>query len=309
MKVCVVGAGSIGNRHIKNLKKISEEQEVSIEIHLLRSTHRALDAEIQNIISNQFFSKDDVDDYYDAVFVTNPTFLHYQTILELKSKTKCFFVEKPVFDNWEIDLSQLNENEVTYYVACPLRYTKILRRAKEIIAGKKVLSVRAICSSFLPDWRPGIDYRNTYSAHKNQGGGVMIDLIHEWDYLTYLFGFPEQVMQMHGKYSELEIDSEDIAIYIAKYKDKLIELHLDYFGKETQRYCEVITTEDVYMFDITNGRIQKNGQVIEKYSEEVNDKYLEELSFFYDIIRGKTENTNGITRAIDTMRIACCELE
>ncbi len=305
MKVCFVGAGSIGKRHIKNLKKISQMEGFLVEIHLLRSSHKLLEKEINDIVSKQFYLFEDVDEYYDAVFVTNPTYLHYETVLMWSEKAKFFFVEKPVFDNWNMDISMFNCNSHNvYYVACPLRYTKVLQAAQVIINQNSIYSARAICSSYLPDWRPGIDYRDTYSAKKEQGGGVKIDLIHEWDYLIHLFGFPKRVYEMDGKYSDLEINSEDIAIYIAQYDNQLLELHLDYFGKKEQRYLEIMTQDAVYTFDIANNCIMKNGTVIEEFEEDSNDKYMREMYYFYELVNGKVENVNNIMQAVNVMKVA-----
>lgn len=305
MKVCFAGAGSIGKRHIKNIKLLSEEEGVTLELHLLRSSHREIDQNIKKLVCKEMFSVNDITEQYDAIFITNPTYLHYETLLSLKDKAKYFFIEKPVFDDWRVDLEVLqNPKNNVYYVACPLRYTKVLQRAKEIVDTNRVISVRSICSSYLPDWRPDTDYRMTYSAHKEQGGGVKIDLIHEWDYLTHLFGFPDKVFHLYGKYSDLEIDSEDIAVYIAQYCDKLVELHLDYCGRQVKRSCEIMTNSETYVFDIANSCIVKNGILYEKYEELPNDKYLEELRSFLRIMEGKTQNSNDIYHAIKTMKIA-----
>ena len=100
-----------------------------------------------------------------------------------------------------------------------------MQYVKANIIPDDVICVRAMSSSYLPDWRPGQDYRKTYSAHKDLGGGVSIDLIHEWDYLTYLFGWPKKVHSFIGKKSNLEIDSDDYAIYIAEFEKMIAELH------------------------------------------------------------------------------------
>lgn len=305
MKACFVGVGSIGKRHIKNLNLIMQEKGIDLTVDVWRSSHRDLDAEIKNLITRECYSVEELDREYDAIFITNPTNLHFQTIQVLKGYSRFFFVEKPIFDDIRINPDQLGlPADAVYYVACPLRYTKVLRCAKDILERESAISVRSICSSYLPDWRPNTDYKNTYSAHKDQGGGVKIDLIHEWDYLTYLFGFPKQIYSMAGKYSDLEIDSEDIAVYIAEYMDKLVELHLDYCGRQTRRNCEVITNQNVYCFDIANGLITKNGQLIERFHENPNDKYLEEMRYFYSLMCGNESNTNDIQHAVNTLKLA-----
>lgn len=303
MKVCFVGTGSIGKRHIRNLIFIAQKENVPLELHLLRSSRTSLEPDVQDAAARICYAASELDAQYDAIFITNPTYLHYPVMRELRGKAAFFFVEKPVFDRVDLDITPF-AGDAVYYVACPLRYTNVLRRAAEILRDCRVLSVRAICSSYLPDWRPGTDYRKCYSAHREQGGGVRIDLIHEWDYLTGLFGFPERVMQLYGQYSALEINSEDLAVYLAQYPDKLIELHLDYFGRQTRRSCEVFTDEAVYCFDLTNRCIFRNGVVTERFEELPNDMYLAEMAYFCKMVQGTAENPNPISHALRTMRIA-----
>ena len=90
--------GSIGKRHIKNFAKICTDRKLEMEIHLLRSSKKELDNEIERLVSKEIYNYLDLDDCYDAIFITNPTYLHFDTIEQLKDKSKVFFVEKPVFD-------------------------------------------------------------------------------------------------------------------------------------------------------------------------------------------------------------------
>ena len=304
MKVCFVGTGSIGKRHIKNWVKICGENDEKIEIHLFRSTQKPLEEGILKCVQKIITNVDELDQTYTAVFITNPTYKHYDTIETFWNRTDTFFVEKPVFDSTKIDISKFHDSNKKFYVACPLRYTNVLLCASQIVKSEKVLSVRAISSSYLPEWRKGIDYRDTYSAHKDQGGGVRIDLIHEWDYILGMFGKPEKVYSLSGKYSDLEIDSEDLSIYIAKYPDKLVELHLDYFGRYVRRNLELRTIDNEYIFDIAYNRIYKNNHIVESFEEDGNDKYIREMRFFYNIIKGKARSTNDLYEALETMKVA-----
>lgn len=304
MKVCFVGAGSIGKRHIKNFACVCQENEQEFEIHLYRTSNKKLGDDVEKYVKKTILTYEELDEFYDAVFITNPTHKHYDTIISFYNKTNYFFVEKPVFDTTENDIASLLGLQKHYYVACPLRYTNVLLEAKKILDNEKVLSARAISSSYLPNWRLGVDYRETYSAHKEQGGGVRIDLIHEWDYLISLFGNPQSIYSLSGKYSDLEIDSEDLAIYIAKYDDKLVELHLDYFGRKTRRSLEVRTNDHEYIFDIAGTKIFCDGSLIKTYNEDANEKYMNEMSFFYDMICGKKKTTNDLKTAVETMKIA-----
>ena len=301
MRVCFVGLGSIAERHIRNLKDILG---ADIVIDVLRSgIGRSVESDLATMINNIFYCVDEMQGFYDAVFITNPTSKHFDTLIQLQNFSNYFFVEKPVFENWNEKIELLDQTK-TYYVACPLRYTNVIQHLKQNVDFSEVYSMRCISSSYLPNWRPGTDYRNTYSAHRNLGGGVSIDLIHEWDYIHYLLGEPKQVKSIISKKSHLEIDSDDIAIYIAEYEDKVVELHLDYFGRKSIRRIELFTKNDTIVADLINQKIECLYTGI-KYdmSQERNEYQKKELKHFLDIIQGKVNNDNGLLEACSVLKI------
>lgn len=302
-KVCFIGLGSIASRHMKNLKDIFGEE---IEIDVLRSGNgKPLDAALQSMIGQVYYDYANLPMDYDVMFITNPTRLHYETLLKVQNHAKHFFIEKPVFETGKEDIASLKlKKDSVYYVACPLRYTNVIQYLKENIDFSKVYSMRCISSSYLPDWRPGTDYRNTYSAKKELGGGVSIDLIHEWDYICYLAGQPERVNSFIGRKSNLEIDSDDLAVYIAEYPDKFVELHLDYLGRKTIRKIELFMEKDSIEADLIEQKIvfRKDNRIIDL--NENRDSYQKkELLHFFDIVEGKHANDNTIERACKTLCI------
>ena len=305
MKVCFIGMGSIAARHLENLQSICKQRKIELQVDLLRKTNKLLTENIVRAISRQYHSYRELPADYDVVFITNPTSLHYQTLTKIISKAKHIFMEKPIFENsrYEIENIMANHQGIAY-VACPLRYTKILQYLKTNVDFSKVFSVRAICSSYLPDWRPNTDYRQSYSARRELGGGVHIDLIHEWDYLIYLLGIPNKTKCLAGKYSDLEVNSNDIAIYIAEFSNSLVSLHLDYFGRQNKRELEIYTAEEVIVADIIKGEVvyQKAGKVID-LGEERNAYQKLELEYFLDMLSGKAANTNSFQQALTTLKI------
>lgn len=305
MKVCFFGLGSIGKRHLKNLYTIAREFDIPLEIAALRKTNKLLEDEISSLISNELYDEKILSNDYDIVFITNPTCKHYDTIKAMSDKTKHMFIEKPIFDDKEyvVDDLKLSINGV-YYVAGPLRFSNVIQKLREIIIKEKIFCVRIICSSYLPDWRPNVDYRQIYSAHKDRGGGVTIDLIHEWDYLTFLFGFPKKAYSIYGKYSHLEIDSEDLAVYIAQYKDKVVEMHLDYFGREARREIEFFTENGIIIGDLIKNTISfTDGREQIKFGDARNDIYLKEMRFFINNILDKN-SFNNINHCYDVLKLA-----
>lgn len=303
MKVCFIGLGSIAVRHIKNLKEILGGE---LSVSVLRSGKgKGITGETEALIDHICYHDSELEQRYDAVFITNPTNLHYTTLLKYKYLSKYFFIEKPVFETGEETLYPFHDDGNIYYTACPLRYTNVIQYLKKNIDFSSIYSIRSISSSYLPEWRIGTDYRDSYSAHKDMGGGVSIDLIHEWDYLSYLIGKPEEVMSIIRKKSDLEIDSDDIAVYIAEYVDKVVELHLDYFGRSPLRKIELYGREDTILGDLIHEKIKwmRSGKEID-LKEERDDYQKQELMHFLNIIDGKADNDNDIAHACDILRIA-----
>ncbi len=300
-----MGYGSIAKRHISNLQSVCEKRSIALEVELLRHTN----APTPEGIYASHTSTMDLMGIYDAVFITNPTSMHYETLSSLLDTTNCFFIEKPVFDRTDLDTAPFACAHKVFYVACPLRYSSVVQWMKKSIDFSTVISMRCISSSYLPDWRPGTDYRNTYSAHANMGGGVHIDLIHEWDYINYLIGMPQSVRSIIVKRSQLEIDSPDTAIYIADYGDKTVEVHLDYYGRVTIRRAELITTTDTIVCDICNGYVEylKAGQCI-NLKEERNDFQTLEIEHFLDVCMGLVPSGNTIEEATSILSLTRGEM-
>lgn len=307
LKIAFWGLGSIARRHIRNLDEILRESGRQFSIDVFRHAPRPIeDPQIAPLVGGVYTEAELADKQYDIIFVTNPTSMHLNAVQVCAAHAKHLFIEKPVFSDCDVDISRLGlKQDSVYYVACPLRYTGVLQYVKENIDPQSVFCARAISSSYLPDWRPDTDYRNTYSAHKALGGGVAIDLIHEWDYLTNLFGLPEQVHYVGGKYSDLEIDSDDLAVYMGIYPNRVVELHLDYFGRKTQRELMLFTKDDVIKADLTNCRVEylRSGKTVDL--TEPRDAFQKrELRHFLEITQGLIENDSTIGHGLAVLRIA-----
>lgn len=303
MKVLLIGLGSIAGRHIQNLKEILGD---GVSITVLRSGYgSAAKPEIVSQTDVVCYDEESLDSRYDAVFITNPASLHYDTLRKYQRLSDCFFIEKPVFMTGNEDLGPFRNDQKIYYTACPLRYCGVIQYLKSHIDFSAVYSMRCISSSYLPDWRPQTDYRRSYSAHRDMGGGVSIDLIHEWDYIQYLAGPPQTVKSLIRKKSGLETDSDDIAVYIAEYEDKLVEIHLDYFGRRTIRRLELFMRDDTVVADLLNQKIEwlREGRQI-AFSSERDDYQKQELIHFLDMINGTCGPDSSLEDACRILRTA-----
>lgn len=306
MKVCFVGVGSIAKRHIRNIVELFRNKEDSLVIDAIRRTGSSY-CEEQKYLSTIYNNYSEIPSDYDVIFITNPTEYHAETLLALQDKSKHFFIEKPLVSiHTELLIKNfIPKKDSVYYVACPLRYHKVIQYLKENLLIDDVLSVRAICSSYLPDWRPNTDYRETYSAKSLLGGGVSIDLIHEWDYITYLFGFPTSVKMLNGRISPLEIDSDDYAIYIAKFNSMIGEVHLDYFGRKNIRQIEIFTRNETIVGDLVNGTVSflVSGKNI-CLSEDRDEFQKRELNYFFSLLNRKDKTYNDINTALKVLDLS-----
>ena len=139
MKICFIGLGSIGKRHLLNLTEILKELNIDFEIHALRKTDMILEDNINALLSKQLSYEDQLDGNYDITFITNPTNLHYDTIRLMKDRTSNMFIEKPIFDKVDDNANELidelaNYETCVYYVAGPLRFSPVIQGLKRIVS-------------------------------------------------------------------------------------------------------------------------------------------------------------------------------
>ena len=308
-----IGLGSIGTRHLNNLTPICAQRALALRADAPRSDlalpPRPRAAEPPH---SQFTTLQDSAalPHYDLAFITNPTSLHAQALEEIRGLADALFIEKPIVsaEQTDVDLAALLPAGQKAYVAAPMRWCGTMLALKNHLPGLRPYSARVICSSYLPDWRPGVDYRTVYSAHKALGGGVTIDLIHEWDYLVDLFGVPETICNIRGKYSDLEIDSDDLSIYIAQYPTLLAEVHLDYFGRTYRRSIELFCKDGSCVADFGAGTLTLPNGAVEHYEEDVNERYLREMNYFLDYAAGEeTESLNPPATALQVLKLTLGE--
>lgn len=309
-----IGLGSIGTRHLKNLTAICAQRGLALRADALRSDlARPLRPGAAELLHSQFTTLQDSAalPHYDLAFITNP---HQPARAgtggnsrpgrrAVYRKAHCFRRADGCRPCHPAPAGQ------KAYVAAPMRWCGTMAGAeKSTCPGLRPYSARVICSSYLPDWRPGVDYRTVYSAHKALGGGVTIDLIHEWDYLVDLFGVPETICNIRGKYSDLEIDSDDLSIYIAQYPTLLAEVHLDYFGRTYRRSIELFCKDGSCVADFGAGTLTLPNGAVEHYEEDVNERYLREMNYFLDYAAGEeTESLNPPATALQVLKLTLGE--
>lgn len=301
VKILFCGLGSIGRRHANLL-----QENFDCELFAYRTNKGQ---ENENLIKiKEFNSWDHVDKLeFDVAFITNPTSLHIDFATKCANKGMHLFIEKPVdstVDGLDNLLSVIETKKLTTYVAYPLRFHPVIKELKKMLKTKKVLHSRIFCTSYLPNWQKGKDHLKSYSASKEMGGGVLLDLSHEIDYASYLFGDIKSIYGRYGKKSNVTIDSEDFTDLIVKHSSLTSNIHLNYFSQNAQRKIE-IETEDSYI----RGDLIKNSILVVTENEsfdkcfEINmdEIYLAQLKYYFDNI-SNNRMANNMFEASKTFR-------
>lgn len=300
MKILIVGLGSIARKHIKALSSMN----VKAEIHALRNSKNA--SEVSGV--KNIFSEREIEANYDFAIISNPTGLHYHSINLLIHKKIPLFIEKPPLATLK-GSEELNDrliaSRIKTYVACNLRFHPCIKFLRRIIAerGTKVNEVNVYCGSFLPDWRPEINFKENYSANKEQGGGVHLDLFHELDYVHWIFGTPLKVKSHKTNKSFLNIDAIDYANYILCYQNFSVSVILNYYRRTPKREIEVLFDNSTISIDLIKNQIFEEGTLI--YSDptfKIFDTYLFQMEFFLsDVLSGGTQ-LNTFAESLEVLK-------
>ena len=259
LNALIVGLGSVGQRHARNLRTLLGDR---VRITAYRAKGHSpvigdrLNAQAVGTVEDEYH----VDSFTsldsalacqpNVAFICNPSSLHVPVALACAEAGCDLFIEKPVsatLDGVERLLDVVLAKRLVAAVGCQLRFHPALEMLKHHIDTAsigRVLAVRAEVGEYLPDWHPYEDYRRSYAAQRSLGGGVILTLIHEIDYLGWLFGVPRRLFAVGGHRSSLEMDVEDVASILAEVSaaDGALPVHLqmDYLRRPPRRTCSIL---------------------------------------------------------------------
>jgi predicted dehydrogenase len=289
MRVVIIGLGSIGEKHIFVLRKINPK----IQLFAYKRCFQEEKKDIKN-----FYSLSDLQKISPSfIIISNPTDIHYDTLNEIYKFNIPLFIEKPLFNikgDKEFALVKAIHSNNSTYIACNLRFHKGVLKMKELLQNKRVEEVNIYCGSYLPNWRPNKNFRNIYSSNKDQGGGVHIDLIHELDYLYWIFGEPLKRNHTFSNSSSLEISAYDYANYLWQYKQFNANVVLNYYRKDTKRTFEVLTSKGTFLLDLLKNKIWFNDEQIYFEEQNVLDLYEDQMRFFLNNALNRKNKFNTI---------------
>ncbi|MEK9627537.1 MAG: Gfo/Idh/MocA family oxidoreductase [Nitrospinota bacterium] len=311
MNVLVVGTGSIAKRHIQNLQELTEITRIFIY-----SSRGHLPTDISNNKTSIQKSLQNLNDI-DFAIIANETQKHLSTATVLGQQGIHLFLEKPVSHKIQEakDFEKvIKTNNIKVFIGYNLRFLGAIQfLKKEIEKGffGEIFFSQIEVGQYLPDWRPGRNYKEVYSAKKDQGGGVALELSHELDYMMYLFGFPKEWHFFSKKVSNLEIETDDIFEGIFVFQEgQLCNVHLDYLQRSKKRTFKIVGSGGTAVCDLFGKHLvlskpDFSGEITEKIIEEkslfdIDKTYKDELKSFINSIKN---NSNTATNFNDGLRI------
>jgi predicted dehydrogenase len=303
MEILIIGLGSIANKHLLAINSVIP----NANIFALRSGIKSIeDTGVHNI-----FNIDEIENKVDFAIISNPTNLHAHFILELAKRNIPMMIEKPSLhslEQAEVILNLINQNKIFTYVACNLRFHPCIEFIKNYLNTNKVRvnEVSVYCGSYLPDWRPNLNYKEVYSANLNMGGGVHLDLIHELDYTTWLFGKPLDFVSFISSNSSLKIDAPDYCHYLLHYTNFSATITLNYFRKDPKRQIEILLENSTILVDLIQNKVSdsKYGALYENTDFEIQDTYVSQINYFKEKLLHNQVPMNTFEDSLEVLKIA-----
>ncbi len=265
MHFLIVGYGSIGARHARLL----EEQ--GHDLHAVTNNSECpYPTSVSVKEALQIFTP-------DGVIISTPTSAHHKTLVELENASYSgkILVEKPLFDAFQ---TFTPANATSIHVAYNMRYHPVILRARDLLQNKSIYSAQFHVGQYLPDWRPDTDYTKCYSAHRDQGGGVLRDLSHELDMALWLLGSWRRVTALGGTFSSLEITSDDVfSILMETTHCPAASIHLDYLNRRVRRGFDINAEGLSLRADLVESTLEINGE-LEVFPMERDTTYTAQIA-------------------------------
>ncbi|MEQ8193979.1 MAG: Gfo/Idh/MocA family oxidoreductase [Rhodospirillales bacterium] len=312
MKVLLVGTGGIGGRHARFLRTHYPEA------HLIavRNTHN----EITRDLNMDLFPnlEEAIACGPNAAIVALPPSLHGMIACKILKAGIALYLEKPVaISSHEIEdvAFSAETNGVITMSGCNLRFLPGFRRIRGLLAERalgRILCGHLSVGQWLPDWRPGRDYRTTYSAQRKLGGGVICDLIHELDLARFLFGEFSVGTAHAGTSGALEIDCEDWAEILLTNKNFTVSIHLDYLDRAGHRHGYIEGEAGSLRYDVLGGSLSCFDAEVRTWSKlgddqkqfSIDDSYRIAISHFFECVEQDRQTELPISEGIKSLKLA-----
>lgn len=306
-KIIIIGFGSIGQRHYKNLLKLGFK---NIFIYDSDKTKTLNEKNVLKKISLEKMKQ------FNIAFICNPNNAHISSAL-LCAKAGChLFIEKPLSHNLK-NIKKLSEicrkKKLISMVGCNMRFNPCLKFIKNCLSKnklEKIYSIHFDTGFYLPYWRPNQDYRKNYAAKKSTGGGMILDGIHSFDLIFWFNNFinAKKTSLIFDKTSDLEIETEDNFIASFIFDNKVLgSIRGDYLQKSYSWSCKIIGKKGNLTWDFKENSVWLHNEkghkkLFEMKDYDFNNPYIDEIKYFLNCVEKKHYTFNDIETGLSVLR-------
>jgi len=306
----VVGSGSIAKRHIKNLRELFP----NVSVVCVSASGRQLDTTevgASSVVSDLATA---IGQKPDFAVVASPAPYHLGHADELLAANIPVLIEKPLCNSLvEFEVLDLHRHGTRVGVAYNLRFmpaARIVKRLLDVEAVGPISTGFAEVGQFLPDWRPGSDYLKGVSARKELGGGALLELSHELDYLNWFFGPFSRALGIIRSVGNLQIDVEDnVDALLQVPEGPVIHVHLDFLQRQPCRRFKAIGTSGTIEWDLIANEVailHPDGRTEKLYADpnyDRNQMYIDQMTAFIDYVRGEANFESSLDSSSKVMRL------
>ena len=274
MEICIVGKGSIGYRHATIFYKLG------CKIIFFR-THQSTLKKKQNFRFKEISRFSDIKkNKISLVVISNPTSLHFRTLVKFSKLCKNFLIEKPMSNNLGelIKISKLvKKRKLNIFAGYMMRHDPRILKIKKILKNKKIILSNFTWKTYLPNWHPYENFRNSYAFNKKMGGGVIKTCSHEID-LTTMFNGPAKKVFCVNYDGNLggNID-ESVSIYIEHINGSTSEVKLNFGSKKILRTFKIYTQNFLILWDFKKKNIYLNKYNSKKKFIKVKNSNIDQI--------------------------------
>jgi len=322
MRILIAGLGAVGQRHARNLRALRGDT-VELLAYRQRGLKHVVTPELQRDDSRDVESElgvrtfGDLDDALalrpDAVFVCNTTNRHME-VAQRAAEAGChLFIEKPLALSLE-GVEQLRttvlRNGLTAMIGCQWRFHPCARRLFQLIDVGLFGQIRAAeieYAEYLPDWHPYEDYRVTWPARAEMGGGVVLAHIHDYDLAHWLFGAARRVRATGGKFSDLELKVEDTVDATLESRLATVRVRQTFASRDIKRRITVTGQRHIATVDLVTGTFRTEPPLaspMDRPDYDRNQMFLAEASHFLAAVEGREKSLIPLDDGIAVLRTA-----
>ncbi len=311
-KIIIIGVGSIGLKHLDILKGLLPKSIIMVMHHNKSKKYpKKSDGVLENHNDAIIFKP-------DLIVISNPSSFHLKTAIIFLSIKTNIFIEKPLSNNLKNIkefISKFRDSNSFVTIGYNLRFLSSLNKLKKIIDKQllgEIFNVTTVTGQYLPTWRKNTNYTNTVSASKKLGGGVLLELSHEIDYLNWIFGDIKGVYSVNKKQSKLSIDVEDLSILIFYFKSKIRKkkfnalVTLDFLRHAKKRECVVLCEKGTIRWDGMKGILEiykQNGKKWINLHNDPNDLAQSYIKQWKKIIQNIKNNNKPSIDIFDGIKV------